>query len=223
MAASRPSSAGPGPRPGRRGRRARAGPRDRGRGTAARGSAVAGAAAVGLGGVRVVVWMLMRPTVAGRSGSTVWSVCRRPVTAVRRWPGRAAGPRTGCARAARPPTTRAAVRVRRSPARATGRARRRRTARVRDGVAAGEPLEGAGRQVRRHARAVVVHGEHDLVAVARGRRRSPSCPGGVCRRALVSRLVTTWCSRCSSPVTTTGSSGRSSCQRWSGRRRRGRR
>ena len=37
-------------------------------------------------------------------------------------------------------------------------------------------------------------------------------PGGVCFRALASRLVTTWCSRCSSPTTSTGSSGRSSRQ-----------
>ena len=41
-------------------------------------------------------------------------------------------------------------------------------------------------------------------------------PGGVCARALPSRLRTTWCSRCSSPVTVSGSSGSESRHRWSG-------
>jgi EmrB/QacA subfamily drug resistance transporter len=40
-------------------------------------------------------------------------------------------------------------------------------------------------------------------------------PSGVCRPALLSRLPSTWRSRCSSPLTTTGSSGSSSTQRWS--------
>jgi hypothetical protein len=38
-------------------------------------------------------------------------------------------------------------------------------------------------------------------------------PAGVCLPALLSRLAITWCSRCSSPSTRTGSSGRSSRQR----------
>ena len=82
--------------------------------------------------------------------------------------------------------------------------------------AAGEPLEDVRQQVGRDARA---------------RRRPPSAravpdpaasvtvtvvPGGVCVRALASRLASTWCSRDASPGTVTGSSGRSSCQRWSG-------
>ncbi|HEX8005807.1 MAG TPA: hypothetical protein VF482_05185 [Trebonia sp.] len=38
-------------------------------------------------------------------------------------------------------------------------------------------------------------------------------PAGVCRPALLSRFASTWCSRSSSPLTSTGSSGRSSTQR----------
>jgi EmrB/QacA subfamily drug resistance transporter len=41
-------------------------------------------------------------------------------------------------------------------------------------------------------------------------------PSGVCRPALLSTLPSTWRSRCSSPLTSTGSSGSSSIQRWSG-------
>ncbi len=42
-------------------------------------------------------------------------------------------------------------------------------------------------------------------------------PSGVCRPALLSRLTSTCCSRCSSPGTVTGSSGRSRIQRCPGR------
>ena len=45
---------------------------------------------------------------------------------------------------------------------------------------------------------------------------SPRCPPGVWVRALASRLTSTCCSRAPSPVTTTGSSGRSSDHSWSG-------
>ena len=38
-------------------------------------------------------------------------------------------------------------------------------------------------------------------------------PSGVCRPALESRLASTWCSRCSSPLASTGSSGSSRIQR----------
>ena len=41
-------------------------------------------------------------------------------------------------------------------------------------------------------------------------------PAGVWVRALASRFASTWCSRESSPRTSNGSSGRSSCQTWSG-------
>ena len=63
------------------------------------------------------------------------------------------------------------------------------------GVAAGEPVEGLVDEVGRQARAVVVHLDD---------RPSPSwaravtvtvVPGGVWLRALLSRLVITWCSR----------------------------
>jgi hypothetical protein len=40
-------------------------------------------------------------------------------------------------------------------------------------------------------------------------------PVGVCTRAFVSRLATTWCNRNPSPITTTGSSGSSSRHSWS--------
>ena len=63
-------------------------------------------------------------------------------------------------------------------------------------VGADEPLEGVVEQLRREAGAVVVHHEPvacDAVTVT-------VVPGGVCLRALVSRLVTTWCRRCSSPA-----------------------
>ena len=84
-------------------------------------------------------------------------------------------------------------------------------------VAAGEPLEGVLRAGRRAARA---RRRGPRPASRRPRARRPPTvtvvPAGVCRRALLSRLVTTWCSRCSSPVASTGSSGRSSRQRWSG-------
>ena len=42
-------------------------------------------------------------------------------------------------------------------------------------------------------------------------------PSGVCLPALDSTLASTWCSRCSSPLTSTGSSGSSRTQRWPGR------
>jgi hypothetical protein len=41
-------------------------------------------------------------------------------------------------------------------------------------------------------------------------------PAGVCTRALLSRLLTSWCSRAWSPRTQTGSSGRSLVRRWVG-------
>src|SRR5664280_2636947 len=41
-------------------------------------------------------------------------------------------------------------------------------------------------------------------------------PGRVWVRALASRLASTWCNRASSPSVSTGSSGRSSSQRWFG-------
>ena len=84
------------------------------------------------------------------------------------------------------------------------------------GVAAGEPLEGVVGEAGGQAGAVVVDRD-------RGPRRRPRTaetvtvvPGGVWCRALPSRLVTTWCSRCSSPMTVTGSSGSSQLPRWSG-------
>ena len=96
-----------------------------------------------------------------------------------------------------------------------GPARCCRCRRDRDADPAGEPLEHVRQQLRGDPRAVVGDGQRARRR-RRGRgRRSRSCPAGVCVRALASRLVSTWVSRGASPGTTTGSSGRSSCQRWS--------
>ena len=83
------------------------------------------------------------------------------------------------------------------------------------GVAAGEPFEEPGCSVSGMPGPLSV-----TVTTARRRRRRRAgvttvVPGGVCVRALASRLASTWCSRAASPGTVTGSSGRSSCQRWS--------
>ena len=72
------------------------------------------------------------------------------------------------------------------------------------------------RRLRGDARPVVVHRQHDVVAVRDGRPTVTVVPGGVCVRALDSRFASTWCSRCSSPGTVTGSAGRSSRQWCSG-------
>ena len=79
-------------------------------------------------------------------------------------------------------------------------------------VAAGEALEGVVDEVGGEAGAVVVDRE-----TARSRAETVTVvPAGVYLRAFASRLVTTWCSRCSSPVTSTGSSGSDSRHWWSG-------
>ena len=77
-----------------------------------------------------------------------------------------------------------------------------------------EPLEHVRQQLRGDARAGVDDGEPHLTVAAAEADRDRRARRGVVR-ALASRFVGTWLSREASPVTTTGSSGRSSCQRWS--------
>ena len=170
--------------------------------------------AAAAGGAVVVV--SMDTTRVGRAGATVWCVCRLPVSQRRGSRRRAGRPRSGCCPGARVDGRRSAVRLRDRLRPATGRGPAPPDSRVREESprvkrSKAVPASSAGRPGPSSC-----DGEH-----GRGRRprRTPTVtvvPGGVCRRALLSRLVTTWCSRCSSPVTTTGSSGRSSCHRWSG-------
>ena len=227
MATSRPASAGrsggTGSRRERGARRPPSGARRRRGGPSAAGAGRLGGRRRGRSWRAVrVVSDVMRPTVSALAACA--ALCER-LPACRRCSVTAGCERHGLpARAARTVNVggagagvegdRAAVGGRRSPAtRARPRPAPPRVAAGAGGVAAGEPLEGVLGQLRREARAVVVDRE---AARAVGATTVTVVPAGVCLRALVSRLVTTWCSRCTSPVTSIDSSGRSSCQRWSG-------
>ena len=66
----------------------------------------------------------------------------------------------------------------------------------------------AGCRSSRDAGAVVGHAQPTAPGLAPAATATVTVvPGGVCLAALLSRLASTWCSRCSSPSTWTGSSG----------------